>query len=448
VIDLPLLETPVFTPEPGYRIGGVGDHEVRLLSGPPPSEGGETLAAHEARFGRVDPRWRRDDLRTAIRQSGLEGRGGGGFPLAKKLDTAVLAPGEPMVVVNASESEPASRKDRTLVTHRPHLVLDGAAAVAAVVGAHHVAVHLHRGSVAAGAVLARAIAERRTAGLADPRWLLSVGPDRYVSGEASAIAALLEGGEARPRFSAVPMAHRGPSGRPTVVSNAETMAHVGWITHGGWSAWRAGSAPSSPGSHLFTLVGAVRAPGLVVEVVGRASIGELVAHAGVGGPPAAVLLGGYAGTWVDGERAWTASLDRTGLTPVGAQLGCGLIGVLPHGTCGLAETSRLVDYLAGETAGQCGPCVHGLPRLARAWAALAAGTLRRRGLRQLWSLAGTIEGGGACSHPDGVVRLIRSALVTFETDVEAHLAGRLCSGAGRPPVFPLPSVEAGDRGWR
>ena len=159
--------------------------------------------------------------------------------------------GEPLVVVNASESEPASRKDQTLITYRPHLVLDGAAAVAAAVGATEVAVHLHRDSVAAGAALARAIAERRSAGWPDPRWRLSVGPDRYVSGEASAVASLLGGGEARPAFSAVPMARRGPSGCPTVVNNAETMAHVGLLAHRGWPAWQAGSSPSSPGPHLL-----------------------------------------------------------------------------------------------------------------------------------------------------------------------------------------------------
>lgn len=453
---LPLLETPAFAVEPAYTVGGLGGSGTRLLSGPPPSEGAESLESHEARWGRLDPWSSRDAIRDAIRSSGLDGRGGGGFPLARKLDTAILAPGRPVVVVNASESEPASRKDRTLTTYRPHLVLDGAAAVASVVDADRVIVHFHRGSVTAGTSLAHAIAQRRLSGRSDPPWQLSVGPDNYVSGEASAIAALLEGGEARPHFSAAPMAHVGPSGRPTVVNNAETMAQIMLVIHGarsgGWT-YGPGSDPAggrelTPGSRLFTVVGAVPAPGQVIEVTGRATLGELVAHAAVTAPPYTLLVGGYAGTWVDGRGAWSTSLDRAGLEEVGASVGCGLIGVLPDGRCGLQETARLVGYLAGETAGQCGPCVHGLPRLARACAALAEGRMRRRGVRQLVSLAAAVDGSGACSHPDGVVRLIRSALRTFEADVDAHLAGRACTTVAGPAVFPVPHVEPDTRVWR
>ena len=443
MIGLPLLAVPAIGIDPPTRFGGLGDPGTRLLSGPPEADGAETLASHSARFGRCDPWSIREVLHGVLRESRLEGRGGGAFPLARKLDTARLAGGEPLVVVNGSESEPASRKDQTLMTYRPHLVLDGAAAVAAVVGATEVAVHLHRNSVAAGAALARAIAARRSAGWPDPRWRLSVGPDRYVSGEASAIASLLGGGEARPAFSAVPMARRGPSGCPTVVSNAETVAHVGLLAHRGWPAWQAGSSPSSPGPHLFTLAGAVPRPGQVLELVGRASVGELLAHAGLPVPPAGVLVGGYAGTWIEGRTAWDLPLDRSGLDGVGARLGCGLVGVVAPGGCGLTETARLVAYLAGETAGQCGPCVYGLPALARSFAALAEGTLRRRGLGRLLALADMIDGGGACRHPDGTVQLVRSALLAFGLDVEAHVRGRVCDGAvaargaagTRPPGF-------------
>jgi NADH:ubiquinone oxidoreductase subunit F (NADH-binding) len=450
------LETSTFEPAAAYAIGGLGDSGTWLLSGPPESEAAESLDSHASRWGVLDPWSSRDWIREVIRTSGIEGRGGGGFPLSRKLDTAILAPGRPVVVVNASESEPASRKDRTLVTFRPHLVLDGAAAVASVVGADRVIVHFHRGSETVGASLARAMAERRAAGRSDPPWQLSAGPDNYVSGEASAIAALLEGGEARPHFSAVPMAHVGPSGRPTVVNNAETMAQVMLAIHRSWSIDRAADPPSqgrvpngsSPASRLFTLIGAVETPGRVVELTGAASIGELLAHAGVTAPPSAVLMGGYAGTWIDGYRAWTTLLDRDSLRGVGSTLGCGLVGVLPAGRCGLVETAGLVGYLAGETAGQCGPCVHGLPRLASACAALAAGRMRPRGLRKLVSLAEVVDGGGACSHPDGVVRLIRSALTAFEADVDAHLSGRACEGAARPPVFPVPSLDPDSRVWR
>ena len=117
-------------------------------------------------------------------------------------------------------------------------------------------------------------------------------------------------------------------------------------------------------------------------------------------------------------------------------------------TTGISETDRVLTFLASQTAGQCGPCVQGLPLLADGCRALAAGTLRRRGLRRLLSLADVVDGGGACRHPDGAVRLIRSALDGFADDVAGHLRGEACSGAQRPPVFPLPEVDPSDRVWR
>jgi NADH:ubiquinone oxidoreductase subunit F (NADH-binding) len=243
------------------------------------------------------------------------------------------------------------------------------------------------------------------------------------------------------------MAQRGPSGRPTLVNNAETVAQVAMLVRSGPAAWRAAGTPSSPGPQLVTLAGGIAQPGPVLEVVGTATMGMVLRATGLEYPPAAVLVGGYAGTWIRGHEAWNCWLDRDELGRLGASPGCGLIGVLPHGYCGLAETARLVEFLAGETAGQCGPCVRGLPDLAEACRSLADGTLRRRGLRRLLSLAGVVDGGGACSHPDGVVRLIRSALVAFADDVTRHLSGDICVSLGSGPVFPVPEVDAAGREW-
>ena len=429
-----------------FGVGRIGDPGTWLLAGPSHVEGTEPLAGHLARLGPLPGLADPAGVLAAIHAGGLQGRGGGGFPVAEKLRTALTAPGRPLVVVNASESEPASRKDRTLCTLRPHLVLDGAAAAAAVVGADEVVVHAHRGSASALEALRGAIGERLAASLPDPRWRLSVGPDRYVAGEASAIASLLSDGEARPRFSGQPMAVRGPSGRPTLVHNAETMAQLGLLLRIGPERWRSAGAPSSPGPWLFTLAGGVDTPGQVVELVGRATVGEVLTWAGMAAPPAAVLVGGYAGTWVDGSVAWQTPLDRVALDCVGASVGCGLLGVLPHGACGLVETARLATYLAGESAGQCGPCVLGLPALADLVADLGRGDLGRWGLRRVRRLVGDLPGSGACSHPDGAARLVRSALEVFDDDVVRHLAGRPCRASDHPPVFPVPAVDLSE-GW-
>ncbi len=415
----------------GSEVASFGDYGARLLAGPAATDGPEPLDAHVGRLGAL-PLWQGDGaLRAMLRESGLQGRGGGGFPMARKVETAWLAPGEPLVVVNASESEPASRKDRVLCTYRPHLVLDGAAAAAAMVGSSEVVVHLHRSSAGVRIAVGRAMAERRDTGEA-VEWRMSLGPDRYVAGESTAIASLLDGGEARPAFSATKLAERGPSGRPTLLNNAETMAHLGLLVRWGAIPWAAGGPPSTPGSQLLTLTGAVPRPGDVVEVIGRATVGEVLARSGEAAPPAAVLVGGYAGTWIAGDVAWQTPFERNALECVGAVPGCGLVGVLPHGACGLVETARLVGYLADENAGQCGPCVTGLPAVAELLGDLARGSLRRSGLRRLVALCGTVSRGGACGHPDAVVHLVRSALEVFEDDVVRHLAGRACQRVAPP----------------
>jgi NADH:ubiquinone oxidoreductase subunit F (NADH-binding) len=267
-----------------------------------------------------------------------------------------------------------------------------------------------------------------------------------VSGEASAVARFLHEGVALPLSNAQPMARCGPSGRPTVVSNAETAAHVGLLLRMGAEGWRRCGTDDSPGPHLATLAGAVREPGAVAEVLGAVTIGEILQGHGVSAPPLAVLLGGYAGTWLPGSVAWTAPWDDAALARLGAGQGCGLIGVLPHGACGLVETARLSAYLAGESAGQCGPCVHGLPVVAEAMQTLASGSHgRRRALGRLHRTMRALPGSGACRHPDGVVRMVQSALRTFESDAVRHGRGKPCSGAGHPPVFPLPARGHGGR---
>ena len=430
-------------------VSGVGDAHGLLLAGPSPDEGWEDLAAHRDRWGPF-PRLDDGELPDLVETSGLCGRGGGQFPLARKLrvirDQPAHRRAQAAVVVNLSESEPASRKDHTLATLRPHLVLDGAALAARDLGAGEVVLHLHGGSGRgvdgaddAVATLRAAVAERRTQP-DDPKWRLSVGPARYVAGEASAVLSFLEGGPALPRWSPAPAAVAGLSGRPTLVSNAETFAQVAAVAALGAEQWRdLGPGPWS-GPLLLTLAGAVDRPGEVVEVVGPATVGHVLAVAGgLREPPAAVLVGGYAGTWVPGPLAWRLPLDRTGLTTADASIGCGLLAVLPADACGLTETARLVGWLAGEGAGQCGPCAFGLPRLGDSFRALAGGAGRM--VPELHRLAAAVDGRGACRHPDGVVRLVRSALRTFGDDVRRHRWGRTCAHAARTPVLPLPEGE-------
>jgi NADH:ubiquinone oxidoreductase subunit F (NADH-binding) len=443
------VATDAWSPVP-LHIGGFGDPGTLLLSGPTVTTEGENLAGHTHRWGLL-PDLDGPGVRAMLRDSRLDGRGGGGFPLSRKVETARMSPGHAVVIVNASESEPASRKDRALCTQRPHLVLDGASLLARALDVDEVVVHVHRGSASPGGALSLAMAIRRAARLPDPEWRVSEGPDRYVSGESSAVAGYVDGGEARPQFTDRPLAVAGPSGRPTVVSNAETMAQLAALARIGPVAWNALGAPSSPGPRLVTLDGAVTRPGRVLELTGPGTIGDLLAADGVPAAPAAVLVGGFAGTWILGDEAWQTPFSREALHCLGASPGCGLLAVLPHGGCALFETARIVRYLAGESAGQCGTCVAGLPRLAEDMEALAGGSFRRRSVRKMTALADTVLGSGACGHPDGVVRLIRSTLDVFEDDVVRHLAGSPCRGGANPPILLVPDPAPGPRtdasGW-
>ncbi|HEX3623189.1 MAG TPA: NADH-ubiquinone oxidoreductase-F iron-sulfur binding region domain-containing protein [Acidimicrobiales bacterium] len=410
-------------------------------------DGGVTpLATHRRRYPAPPPAGPapRADLISVVADSGLGGRGGAGFPTGEKLRAVAARRGPRVVVVNASEGEPASAKDRLLLTRAPHLVLDGAVLAAAAVGAETVVVAVDRAHTAALDAVRQAIVERRgERATVDLR--LAATPTRYVAGESSALVRWLDGGPAKPTgASAHAGAPGGVEGRPTLVQNVETLAHLAQILRYGSGWFRATGTADEPGTALVTVTGAVRRP-CVMEVPWGTPVSDLLGRAG--GPTEqlqALLVGGFSGAWVPAPAAFDAPFSRAGLAPFAASPGAGVIVALPEAACGLTETARVLDWFAAESAGQCGPCVRGLPALAGAAAALprdssgdAAARLRR------W--ADDIEGRGGCRHPDGAVALLRSALDVFAADLARHARGDGCAGAGRPPVLAVPVPAAG---WR
>jgi NADH:ubiquinone oxidoreductase subunit F (NADH-binding) len=226
---------------------------------------------------------------------------------------------------------------------------------------------------------------------------------------------------------------------PTLLDNAETLAHIALIARYGAGWFRALGTESDPGTALITVSGAVARPG-VAEVPLGTTLGDLLGAAGGPSEPVqAVLLGGYGGTWVPIGQALGLPLLHGGSD--GLCIGPGIVVALPAASCGLVETARVARYMAGEGAGQCGPCVYGLPALAGALEALArpvSQSAASTALDQISRWGGQIEGRGACHHPDGVVRLVRSALSAFRDDVLLHVAGVPCAHAGRSPLLPVP----------
>lgn len=349
---------------------------------------------------------------------GLAGRGGAGFPLATKVRSLAGRPGRRRVVVNGTESEPASFKDRVLLRRAPHLVLDGALAAAGAVGARRITVAVHDDATA-GRVRAAAVErpDRR-------RIEVRVIGGGFVAGEARSVERALAGGPPLPPGRRTP-----PSATGTLLSNAETFAQVAILLRLGPQRFAETGTPDEPGTTLLTIGGAVARPG-VIEIPLGAPLGVVLAAAGAPEHPQAVVVGGYHGSWIPpfGELR----LSRTGLRHAGGSFGAGVVLVLDQTTCALGELARVTNWLAAQSAGQCGPCHFGLPALARDVGALVAGA---PAVGAALAHGRAVVGRGACAHPDGTARFVTSGLHLLRDETERHLAHGTC---GRPVLGRLP----------
>jgi NADH:ubiquinone oxidoreductase subunit F (NADH-binding) len=424
---------------------GSGAQLPRLLDGVRPSGPPVPLPKHIALHGPL-PWPAAPELIGAVEGSGLRGRGGAGFPTATKLAAVAGMGGRAVVVANAAEGEPTSTKDRFLLAAAPHLVLDGAVLAARTVGAGEVILCIHGGAAGAVQAVKAALAERRQADIDHVAVRVVEIPRRYVAGEESALVHFLNGGEPKPTLVPPRPFERGVDGRPTLVQNAETLAHLALIARHGPDWFRAIGTQEAPGSTLVTVAGDVRRAG-VLEIAGGAPLDEVIRHAG--GDPgscAAVLLGGYFGTWIGAAEARTIRLDRASLRGAGHDLGAGVIVAIGPTRCGLAETAHAIRYLADQSAGQCGPCVHGLASIANELTGIAFGS-RGADPRRLVRWGTQVRGRGACHHPDGAVRLLDSALRVFEDDLIRHVNHGPCATARRPTMLPAtpPLATGGQR---
>jgi len=385
------------------------------------------LADHEAFHGSLpsshpSAAWRREIV-AEIAQAGLLGRGGAAFPTARKLRAVMAQPSSAVVIANGTEGEPASQKDRTLLARAPHLVLDGASLAAEIVEAGDVVVVVHRDVRAA---VDAAVAERRGARIDRVRLHVVTAADRFVAGEASAVVNWVAHSRPVPLGRPPRLAERGLAGRPTLVQNVETLAHLALIARHGAAWYRMLGTPEEPGSTLVTLQGAVGRPGVYEVEIGLSLAAVLERAGGPNSPLQALLIGGYFGSWVPANPSLPLPFSARGL---GVGIGAGVIVALPANVCGLAETARLASYLASQSAGQCGPCVFGLGAIAEEVRKLAEGRSGGIGDLERWLIE--IEGRGACGHPDGTARQIMSALSVFAAEVGEHLNG-WCTAASRP----------------
>jgi NADH:ubiquinone oxidoreductase subunit F (NADH-binding) len=402
----------------------------RLLAGLDSRGSAMSLAEHQRVHGEL-PHRSSHELIEAIEHSGLRGRGGADFPTARKLRAVAAARRVSALVVNGSETEPASAKDHLLLTRLPHLVLDGAVLAADAVGAPEVIVQVGESAAGSLASLEAALVARPE----DPVPIsLAPAPQGYVAGEESAVIHYLNGGAPLPTFVPPRPFEKGYRGRPTLIQNPETLAQIALVARFGERWYRELGTSADPGSALVTITGAVAAPGVYELAFGTPMSALLEAAGGETEPLRALLVGGYFGTWVEASEALELRLSREDLRSVGCSLGSGVLIALGRSSCGLHESARVIDYLARQSAGQCGPCVYGLRAVADSVAGLADGVAHPQESQRIERWAEDIRGRGACHHPDGATRFILSALRVFASEIVDHRRGRCRAEPAGLPV--------------
>jgi NADH:ubiquinone oxidoreductase subunit F (NADH-binding) len=392
------------------------------------------------------PAWKGSSFIDELDRSGLRGHGGGWFPVGTKW-RSVRGTGlkRAVVVANGAEGEPASGKDRFLIRQLPHLVLDGAVLAAASVGASRILVHVPS---AVAPAMSHAIGERSRRGLDRCTIDVLVAPDRFLAGQESAVVNTANG-----RTPGIPsfvtlrsVRESGVGGRPTLVQNVESLAHASLIARFGADWFRRIGTEASPGTALLTVVGRWPEPRIVEAPLGT-RLAETLAL-GTGAPPSVqgVLLGGYGGGWVTAAEAWSMPLTEEAARGHGSSIGPGVVVFLPSDVCPLLEVSRVVRYLAAERAGQCGPCINGLDTLTTTMDLLAVQpSSLRGGISTIPTLCQLIEGRGACRHPDGAARFVRTALRVFGEHAALHLQRGPCHTTA-PPFLVIPqNREASSR---
>jgi NADH:ubiquinone oxidoreductase subunit F (NADH-binding) len=403
----------------------------RILAGPALAAGAESLADHEARLGALPGAGGRAGLPATLERAGLLGRGGAGFPVGRKwASVAARADGKAALLANGAEGEPLSVKDRVLMASRPHLVLDGIELAAGAVGADRIAIYVGEEHDDAGKAIARALKERRARdgrrAMAGRPVRLIAAPTGYVSGEESAAVHYVNESVALPVTVPPRPYERGIDGRPTLVQNVESLAVAALIGRYGEDWYREPGTGPTRGTALVTVSGAPR-NGLT-EIEFGTTVGEVAARSGIE-TPRPVMIGGYFGGWIAPDAAWSMPLDPAVLKERGSAFGAGILAFLEPDRCGVTATARILDTMAGESAGQCGPCVFGLRAIADAAARIARGRSRPDDLSRLFGWTDTLAGRGACRMPDGALGLLRSSLRVFRDEFEGHQHHRRCTAS-------------------
>jgi len=403
------------------------------------------LLAAAAGFGGAEAARRRGGewLRAEVARSGLRGRGGAAFPVWTKWEAALAQPGPRVVVVNGAEDEPGSLKDRYLLATRPDLVVDGALCTALALDADRVILYVNEeadgpagaavnDAMVAGLCTAVLPSIPSTASAHTSQITVEVvsAPAAYVFGEDSCAVEFIESGDrtAKPRKKPPFPAAAGVGGRPTAVSNAETLAHLALIARHGAEWFRQVGTPECPGTLLVTLPAECARPG-VYEVPAGAPFAAVLQHCG-GGPAGAPFrgaqVGGPAAGWLTAD-GFDTPLSPEAMAAKGTMLGCAAVRLLTEDRCAVDAVAEVEAFFAAESCGKCPLCRAETQFFARATGGLAAGKdVTEAHLDKALELADMARTNTDCALARFPAAPLRTGRERFPDDFAAHLAGDDC----------------------
>lgn len=361
-----------------------------------------------------------------VGESGLRGRGGGGFPTGEKWRAIrEVGTGDRYVVCNAAEGEPATFKDRHLLRTNPYQVLEGILIAAYAVGAKGAYIGLKEAFTAESDALVRAAQELHDAGVADPVPVEIVyGPDLYLFGEETGLLEVVEGRLPMPRSARPYMSGlfaEPPTENPTLVNNAETLANVPHILREGPDWLRASGTDRSPGTMLFTLTGDVEREGVFELPLGTPLRSLLEDRGGgvIGGNALKAIVPGASTTALVASQL-DVPLDFEDMTSVGSGLGSGGFAVYDETTCIVQLALLYSRFLWIESCGQCPPCKFGSGEITAHLERIERGRGDAGDIGLMLARAKTVTDGQKCALPTGESLLMQSLLQTFAPEFEAH----------------------------
>ena len=382
-----------------------------------------------------------------IKASGLRGRGGAGYPTAKKWESCRKAPGETKYVIcNCDEGDPGAFMDRSLLEGNPHSILEGMLIGAYAIGANQGFIYVRQEYPLAHKNAGIAIKQARKAGLLGKNILgsgfdfdveMAKGGGAFVCGESTALIASIEGKVGEPRGKQIHTVTEGLWGKPTNLNNVETWANVPLIITEGSKWFSSIGTDKSKGTKIFSLVGKVKNTGLV-EVPMGITLKEIIFHIGGGQQDGkqikAVQTGGPSGGCIPASL-FDLPVDFDSLTQVGSMMGSGGMIVMDEGTCMVDVAKYFIHFLQEESCGKCLPCREGLKRMGEILDGITEGKGSEESLSLLEELAEVVADTSLCGLGKTAPNPVLSALRYFRPEFEAHILQKRCPAAVCTPLI-------------